>query len=571
MGIQGREFTIGQILSSATGRVEVPLHQRPYSWEASELRELWQDILTFSDNLSGKTPDKKQYFLGSIVGQIKSDDGTIEVLDGQQRLATVTIILAAIRDLLFESGSQNQNLALKVHLNNIAATTKYLGGPEEFVLRLGKSDDSFFRQVVLAFPPDTQKTIKPKTASQQAIVRAKLFFRARIIELAASLGISADNVALRLHQIITNHLMVVRVASESWDDVTDIFERLNDRGKGLSTLDLLRVYLIGKASKVEQGDVEEAWATVYELSQSATKVDAFLRHSWITHKGDVKSRSLYKEIKAVLEDAKQPAPLNSTLAFSQSLASDAELYRTIVEGQHPDDRCSYWLRAIGTIGATSLLPAALAGSVTWTNASEYPKYATLLKQLVTVFMRANVITEGESTVLEEAAFKVARMVRAGATIEEASSELRLHLKDDDVVRKAFSELALSRTGYQRYVLEALEDYLSHPGSEMPPEKPVAGAKTLWIEHIYPQAPDQHWGRWRDHDSYINRIGNLTLIHKKLNAGAKNKALPEKKKYYADSGLYMNKELEQLDNWSPSVIDDRQAAFARAVTHIWATF
>jgi hypothetical protein len=568
VGIQGREYTVGQILNAATGRVEVPRHQRPYSWEATELKELWQDLTTFSHNFPDKTIDKRQYFLGSIVGQTKDSGRTLEVLDGQQRLATLTILLAAIRDVLHDVG--RTDLAQKVHLNWIASTAGALDAPDEYILKLSKLDDSFFRQAVLAYPPDQQKTPAPKTASHKALLRAKSFFRTQIDQLATDDGLTPLEVVQRLHLVITTHLTVVRVSSETWDDVTDIFERLNDRGKGLSTLDLLRVYLIGRAPKETQADVEDAWSTIYELSQSATKVDAFLRHSWITHRGDVKSRSLYKEIKSVLDAGDQPAPLNNVSTFSQSLALDAELYRELVESKHPDDRCAYWLRAISTLGASSLLPAALAGRAN-TNISD-DEFAALLKRLVTAFMRWNVLTGGESTELEEAAFQVAQLVRKGGIpLDEATAPLRAFLRDDTVVTDSFRTLQVARSGYQRYILEALEDKLANPNSEVPVEKPVAGSGTLWIEHIYPQSPADHWGKWEAHDEYLNRIGNLTLIHKKLNAGAKNKDLSSKRPYYSGSGLVMNGYFEDLSSWSPQSIDDRQNSLAPYAIEIWPTF
>ncbi len=220
----------------------------------------------------------------------------------------------------------------------------------------------------------------------------------------------------RLHAIIKSHLMVVRVSSDTWDDVADIFGRLNDRGKGLSTLDLLRVFLIARSPKAAQADTEEAWGTVYELSQTAAKVDAFLRHSWATHRGDVKSRSLYKEIKSVLESGGQPPPLNDALAFRQSLAADSELYRALLESKHQDDRCRYWLRAIVSMSANSLLPGALAGM-----ARQLPddEYATLLKRLTTTFVRWKVLTGGESTELEEAVSASRRMFVADCRFPRA--------------------------------------------------------------------------------------------------------------------------------------------------------
>ncbi len=103
------------------------------------------------------------------------------------------------------------------------------------------------------------------------------------------------------------------------------------------------------------------------------------------------------------------------------------------------------------------------------------------------------------------------------------------------------------------------------------EKSVAGSGTVWGEHIYPQSPGDDWGKWENHDDYINRIGNLILIHKKLNAGAKNKGLPAKQPFYAESGLVLNKYFQDLDTWSPAAIDKRQEQLSDIVTEVWPRF
>src|SRR5206468_1940209 len=149
---------------------------------------------------------------------------------------------------------------------------------------------------------------------------------------------------------------------------------------------------------------------------------------------------------------------------------------------HPNDMCSHWLRAISTLGASSLLPAALSAQITLVESPVL--HAKILQRLIIAFVRWNVIQGGESTELEEAAYRVARMIRSKDSLTNIPAELRPFLGDDHVVRKDFEQLSLARSGYQRYILEAIEDqYLKVPPGHRP-EKTVAGSQTLWIEHVY---------------------------------------------------------------------------------------
>src|SRR4051794_18923881 len=95
---------INLVLAAGAPAIIVPRLQRPYSWDGPETKELWQDITSFDDRFPAENIVGREYFLGSIVGRLTTVDGraTIEVLDGQQRLATLTILFAAIREVLAE-------------------------------------------------------------------------------------------------------------------------------------------------------------------------------------------------------------------------------------------------------------------------------------------------------------------------------------------------------------------------------------------------------------------------------------------------------------------------------------
>lgn len=504
--------------------------------------------------------------MGALVGQADEERNVVEILDGQQRLATLTILLSVLRDKLAEKDPEG---ARTIQLGNIIKFVQ-LGATPEYLLTLNKVDRVFFRQEIQQFPKDGQA--ETRVASHVLIRKVREFFDQKFDRYVEQEGFTSIELAYRLHSIIINNLKVVFIHSSNWDDVSDVFERLNDRGKGLSTLNLLRNHVLSMTPDHQLDDVEDFWEQVYGLSQSSSKVDTFLRHVWITHRGDVKKQSLFKEIKAVMATPSTKDDLRDPYKFSKSLAADAELYKAILGGIHSNSACSRWLKAIQTLQATSLLPAALSCVDEWGTATDQ---AALLQSLVTTFVRFSVITSGDSSSLESAVYKVAYAVRNKATLDEAQSILRPLLRSDDQVEENFMELSIpnAKSGYQRHLLTELENYFSTSTvlQSEGPEKSTGDSSVLWIEHIYPQHPHVGWDAWKGHEDLINRLGNLTLVHKKLNATASNKPFSVKKEIYRESGLHLNEDLRRYEDWSPSSLNERQRRLAKAALCAWPRF
>ena len=126
-------------------------------------------------------------------------------------------------------------------------------------------------------------------------------------------------------------MSVVSVTSTDEDNAAAVFETLNDRGIGLSTPDLLRNFLLRRApDDVTRSRIVEAWQTVLDMGDEAN-IDEFIRHYWVSVRGDVKARKLYREMKAVIL-----AENIESLKLSLDLAEAASLYRDIVRAREND-------------------------------------------------------------------------------------------------------------------------------------------------------------------------------------------------------------------------------------------
>jgi hypothetical protein len=196
MATHAQAMTMGALLNTSSPvRVVVPLLQRPYSWDTPEFAELWKDLTEFNDRNSGDGLPGKEYFLGSVVAHhIEGVDARYEILDGQQRLATLTILLATIRDLLREMGCEED--AYDIQMAHICK--KQSGGKAyRFVLTLNEVDRIFFRDTI-------QKVnaidLVPATASQKLILKAKNFFLAALPSYAMNKSVPTVETYQRMQQ-----------------------------------------------------------------------------------------------------------------------------------------------------------------------------------------------------------------------------------------------------------------------------------------------------------------------------------------------------------------------------------
>lgn len=544
--------TIGTLLSTTSPRIEVPEWQRSYAWTADAVEAFWQDLLAFDERYPEDNVVGEEYFLGSIV--LVTGGATNLLLDGQQRLATATILLAALRDARraysSDAATRLQNKYISDFDDATQATTH--------VLTLNVYDRSFFRAEVqddlVAAGVET-----PTLRSHELIRRARSYFADRIAEegVRAGGGRAAFDRNLRISRVLCDHMSVVAVSSTDEDNAAAVFETLNDRGIGLSTPDLLRNLLLRRAPDEDaRARIVSAWQRILGIAEDAS-VEDFLRHYWVSHRGDVKARKLYREIKdtIVTEDT-------SSLQLSIGLAESAALYRDIVRGRDDDPALQRLLEGIRSLGAKALYPVLLAGYAVAAERGVKEPLRQLASALTTMFVRYNVIAGRETTVMEATLFEVAASLRRDKDVDAAIARLAALAPDaDDFVRR-FQRASVSRIATARYLLREIEHAKRRTN-----EVSVEGTDRVHVEHIYPQSPDG--ARWPSHAQMINRLGNLTLLGSRLNTSIKNADFATKKANgYSSSDILMTKELMTRTAWDPAAVEERQRELSSWIFEIW---
>ncbi len=538
--------TIGDLLSMTTPPIIVPEWQRDYSWTTSEVETFWFDLLAFSARFPDANIQGQEYFLGSVV--LVRQNVAHQLLDGQQRAATATILLSVIREYLRDFKA---DAATRVNQRYI---TDYDDATDQttYKLTLNRYDRDFFRLAIQDQRCNKQEP-SPELKSHELILKARQFFTERFREQYAAMdgGQAAFQWALRIQKVLTDHMSVVAVTSDDYDNAASVFETLNDRGIGLSTPDLLRNLLIRRARDEDRNEVIECWLQVLEVDEEA-RVQDFLRHYWLSRHGDVKTRRLYREIKDYVEG-------NSvdSLELSRDLRVAAVKYRDLVAARHNDNGIAELLGDLQALGAKALLPAVMSAGDVGSTA----EFRELLDALVTFFVRHNVIGKLENSRLETVIFRLARNLREVEDFQAAHIALSEPLPPLDRFQMQFASVSVARQKTARYLLRRLE--LERRGTE---EIDIASPNRVHLEHIYPRSPED--GRWPGHNQVIHRLGNLTLLSRKLNQSIKNGSFEKKRQAYKTSELMDTRDLAALREWNAEAIDHRQTSFSMRAREIW---
>lgn len=537
--------TIGEVL--ANNQLTVPDWQRPFAWKASHVQAFWNDINDFSGLYPAATVTDKQYFLGSVVF-VKGEP--LQVLDGQQRLATSVILLSVIKDFLKTSDSKGAHAIQTTFLAsyNISAQA------ERDNLLLSEFDRDFFSSIIVR---DSSPRPDPKLTSHNDILAARSFFVTQFErQRDTTTGEAFFNWCRRLQMILCEHCSVIEIISEDEDAAASIFETLNDRGLGLSTVDLLRNFLLRNAHAADRDAITAAWGDILE-DAIGFDISQFLRHYWISKHGDVKSQGLYKEIKAKLI-----ADNTSSLSFSQQLQEAADDYAALVKARSTDPELKQLYADINLLDATVLYPALLSASSTYP-VDQVDKIRDVARTMLNAFVRHNVVAGREASQFETQAYEIARQLRKNVNLAYIPL-LQPLMPSAEEFEAAFKNLLPRRTAWARYLLATIEQ--RERGYE---ETLLGPSSTLHVEHIYPQNPS--FAKWADHSQWVGRLGNLTLLGRRLNTQASNSPFVDKKPKYADSKIEMTKELSQIPDWSPDKIVERQVKLFNTAVQVWPAF
>ncbi|MCG7635253.1 DUF262 domain-containing HNH endonuclease family protein [Gordonia McavH-238-E] len=529
---------IGHIL--ADNLLIVPRFQRSFAWDSANVREYLSD-------LAQARRAGSDYFIGTVVFADSGDgEGRKQIVDGQQRFATTAILLAAIRDKLFEFDKGRQ--AQEIH-------DRYLKG---YILH---ADDILERLVLSSSDQPAYDLILDGDLSNldpnESLAIAYETCRQHLDEIAPE-----PDDYMRLiefsSQLESDVQVLVAVASDL-PEAYVIFETLNDRGADLTTADLLKNYLFSSA-KSYFNMIESSWSILESGFDSPDDLVKFIRYEFVSRNGPVATRRLYRAIQAELSGR-----ATEVRRYVTRLLHAKEIYLAVREPES-----SFWtsinvdasdaLLAYRRFGFEASIPVLLAAFQKWPTR----KAAKLLIKMAAWSIRAQVSGLLGGSVPEEALGSAAMGISDGSLRNqtEVRQTLQRIIPEDELFKKSFVTYGDVQTGRAKYLLAMLEKtHLEKKGIESAPIE--WNSRKVTVEHI---------GSQSDKSSPIatrtNHIGNLALLEKRLNARAGSRSFDEKKQVYRESSFELTRAIARRRAWTVDRIDRRTRELADLAVLAW---
>ncbi|GAA3765432.1 GmrSD restriction endonuclease domain-containing protein [Salinactinospora qingdaonensis] len=565
--------TAFQQMVEGTKQFQVPLYQRTYSWQRDELQRLWSDlqeqIEILSDAADGSTQHTSpEHFIGSVVlapGPASNSKLPCWLLvDGQQRLTSLMIALAAVRDAVaaLEEEPEESERIHETYLVN-----KYKKKLDRYRLLPTQADRAAFTAVI-----DRERS----AGGSDNIGQSYTFFRQRMVDFDLS-----D--LLRVEEVVSSRLTLVEITTDQGDNVFRIFESLNNTGKGLSQTDLLRNYVFMLLPNLGEEVYEGVWLPMQEeLGPENLELLGWLD---LVLRGDdrAKQSDVYRDQQRRLEKVHRNAGPRSEEAIRDELMELRRLGQLLLRVVEPDNESDEELRAVlirlQEWGNTIYQPLALhllrLRDAAGATSEEVAQALTYVESFLVRRMIAGVMSQGLNRTFNAAPTELETDRPAAEAVHRYFSHERRRWPSDRVLAEAVHERNFywsGRANQRMYVLQRLEQSYNDP-------EPIDfTAAKLTIEHIMPKTLTPEW---RDvlrrqtssdetpeelHARLLHTLGNLTLTAQ--NAQLSNHLFRRKQEILDASALRMNREIARSDEWGREAVENRAERLTKQAIRLW---
>lgn len=563
-----KQFTLvpcglGHIL--ANNFLAVPIYQRAFLWDASHVKKLLTDINRAMTRLNGRA---YPYFLGSIVVIERPDQTRLEVVDGQQRLATTSIIVAAIRDYLLSIN--DTEMASDYERDYLRRLVIEPERGHRSKIALNETDDEFYKAYILE-TPSTRPAIKKNAWGAPSHKKLHVAYETarEFVHHIAETNERRETVKV-LNRWVTYlrdnaQVVLVRVADDA--DAFEIFETLNDRGLDLTIADLLKNYVFSM-SQESLHTVRAQWAEMAGALKTIGKKDRtvdYIRQLWGSMHGVIRGPELFSEIKDELSTSKK------AVAFTEELSTSAPAYAGILNTNHEIwDEYGQAVRnsliAFRVLRIERVRPLLLS-IVKFFKPNEASKAIRFLEAACVRFTVAAVL----AGTVEEEFTNAAVNIRKGQ-IKNAKDlgPAITSIPNDSTFETAFRTLRVGVPRLARYYLSKL-DSVDDPDQDRivnPDEAQIT------LEHILPEKDRKHWQHIPSDkaDDLCRRLGNMALLRKKLNNETKSNAYAHKVAIYTSSAsIRLTSSIPvqwPAPDWDEQQINDRQEVLASLAIKAW---
>lgn len=519
---------------------EIPSFQRPFSWDEDNFRELIDDLCACDT--------KSQYFLGSIV--YYTENGDRIVVDGQQRLTSLMILLACIRDLIAEQKVKNDLQGLIIQPED---TVREIDRRDRLLVK----DHDMFAQMVSEVG-GTDQEFDPNDFDEPSnrYVIARNVFREKLQ------GFGQERL-MDFMKFVSNRCILIYLQAGTFEEAFRLFEVVNDRGKQLRRIDLLKSHNLNPdfvPSKAKRAQLANQWEQD-EASIGESEFESLFNMIRLIYTKSKPAEDLFSEFKKRIFATSK---MDEGEKFFSEVSRFVDIYKQIFQDYSylKGDALSKHFRALISIMDTGLRTFEWRACVL-SFAKKFGRedlYDFLLKiEKVTLTHSVNGIRKDERyedfTTILSSIEKSKTAVECLGTISYDEASIRNRLITDDVYKRPYEKYVLLRLELAKAELDQVREFT---------------ARTT--EHVFPQTPEEGsaWAAManeEERNNFVNKLGNLILLSQGKNSSASNKEFKEKKEKYLShrvSDFPRSSEVLGYDEWTPEVIAKRTEEAAELV-------
>ena len=524
-------LSIKELFTNADSKYKIPQYQRPYKWEGDQVFQLWDDIFDAYEN------KEKNYFLGSIITAKPRDNENssyVDVVDGQQRLTTLTILLCVVRDMFPNLNADNEkDNAVKPMM--IQHSISEFGQNERLKLNTHAQHQSDFEKLILK--GDTGVLAKPYKYQIRTDEEPKFKFVNTAVIFREKLQEIGEEEAGEFINFLFNQVQIIRIDCTDRQFAIKLFQVLNDRGMDLSAADLIKSFLLEKLYKKYKEDPdssklkeEKFIADWREMEQTIKKCDINMNDLFIIYEyyllASNPKKSLYDELQDIFDDKDPNEVIEDIKVFAHTYLNE------ILE---KDDKILYSFRYI----RWSMYWKCIVMTAIHTGYQHYEEVITELRRFYYLYW----IGGKTLSQIKQSSFNLIKWIKEKKSIDYIKEELDKKLESDQILDLVVRNLTSERIATEPWIkpLLLMMEYNVTDDSKL---SFIPLSKEVHLEHILP-VKFEKFEEWKHFSTevasqWLNSAGNLTLLGGAKNIEASNNPFDIKMGVYKGKGKYDSK-------------------------------
>jgi uncharacterized protein with ParB-like and HNH nuclease domain len=483
--------TVKSVFGDSDSYYRIPDYQRPYSWGAEQIEQLWDDLYFAMDE------NEETYFLGPII-LIGPNDG-FEVVDGQQRLTTLTILFCVLRDLHCKDDNTLKNsiksLVDKKYRLRLITQQHYQNQFEKEVLEN------------VAFP---KEELTKKERERNKFINAALIFKEKLASL--------DKKEIRkLIDFILDRVIMITITCPNKPFAIKLFQILNTRGLDLNQSDLIKSYLYGKCQENERAQFISTWGQIEDISKQLDEpmTGLFTYYEYYLLAKNPK-KSLYEELEKKFRSKNPNTAIYDFKCFVDCFREISILESKLLFSFYYLPNQVFWKAILSTA-----------------KVEEFKDFNGLCKELQKMYY-SYWIAGYTSTKVKQLSFNILNWVKENKPLEYIKVEIKQKMNKDNTISRMAENI--NNDAYGNSWLKPLLVLVEYEQTDNSKIAFLNLDNKLHIDHILPEKWDsvKEWkSLWTEEqaEKWLNKIGNLTLLSGRKNIAQRNDPPKKKKEMY----------------------------------------